>query len=104
MSRYSHTWRVPRGTTPETALKNQIKQYLKYKRFFVFPILQTLGAYKGVADLIALRKDTGVVFLEIKRPGGKQSLYQQQFQANVEAHGGKYLLVKSVDDLIKAGF
>ncbi|MBT9169591.1 MAG: hypothetical protein DDT19_02953 [Syntrophomonadaceae bacterium] len=45
----------------------------------------------------------GVVFLEIKRPGGKQSLYQQQFQANIEAHGGKYLLVRSVEDLIEAG-
>ena len=84
----------------ENDVKRQIKQLLSLKGYFHFHILQGLGAYKGISDIIAI-KNNRVLFLEIKRPGGKQSDYQKQFQADIESQGGEYYIVRSIDDLVK---
>ena len=62
--------------------------------------MQGLGAYKGIPDIIAI-KNNRVLFLEIKRPKGKQSEHQKNFQAEIEGQGGEYYVVKSLEDLIK---
>jgi len=84
----------------ENDIKKQVKQYLSLKGYFHFHIMQGLGAYKGIPDIIAI-KNNRVLFLEIKRPGGRQSDYQKQFQANIEGQGGEYYLIKSLEDLVK---
>jgi len=85
----------------ENDVKKQVKQYLSLKGYFHFHILQGLGAYKGIPDIIAI-KNNRVLFLEIKRPGGgRQSDYQKQFQADIEGQGGEYYIVKCLEDLIK---
>ena len=84
----------------ENDVKRQVKDYLSIKRYYHFPILLGLGAKRGIPDIIAI-KNNRVLFLECKRPGGKQSDYQKQFQADIEGHGGEYYTVKSLDDLIK---
>ena len=84
----------------ENDVKKMVKDYLSIKRYYHFPILQGLGAKRGIPDIIAI-KNNRVLFLECKRPGGKQSEYQKQFQADIEGHGGEYYTVKSLDDLIK---
>ena len=84
----------------ENDVKRQVKDYLSIKRYYHFPILQGLGAKRGIPDIIAI-KNNRVLFLEIKKPGGKQSEYQKQFQADIEGHGGEYYTVKSSDDLLK---
>ena len=84
----------------ENDVKRQVKDYLTIKGYFHFHILQGMGAYKGIPDIIAI-KNNRVLFLEIKRPGGKQSEHQRQFQIFIEGHGGEYYIVKCLDDLIK---
>ena len=84
----------------ETAIKQQIKDYLNIKGWFNFHILQGMGAYKGIPDRIAI-KDNRVVFIEIKRPGGKQSEWQIRFQQDIEAKGGEYILATGIEDLIE---
>ena len=84
----------------ENDVKRQVKDYLSIKRYYHFPILQGLGAKRGIPDIIAI-KNNRVLFLECKRPGGKQSEYQKQFQADIEGHDGEYYTVKSLDDLLK---
>lgn len=84
----------------ENDIKRQCKDYLSAKGYFHFHILQGMGSYKGIPDIIAI-KDNRVLFLEIKRPTGKQSEYQKAFQQNIEDHGGEYLLVKCVEDLME---
>ena len=84
----------------ENDVKKQCKELLSIKGYYHFPILQGLGAKKGIPDIIAI-KNNRVLFLEIKRPGGRQSEHQQQFQLDIEGHGGEYYVVKSLDDLIK---
>ena len=84
----------------ENEIKRQVKDYLNIKGYFHFHILQGIGAFKGIPDIIAI-KNGRVLFLEIKRPGGKQSEHQRQFQIFIEGHGGEYYIVKNLDDLIK---
>ena len=84
----------------EANIKRQVKDYLSLKGYFHFYILQGLGAAKGIPDIIAI-KNNRVLFLEIKRPGGKQSKYQKQFQADIEGQDGEYYLIKSLEDLIE---
>ena len=55
-------------------------------------------AINGSADIIAIR-DGCVVFIEVKRDGGKQSKAQKIFQDNISKRGGHYLLVHSVHEL-----
>ena len=73
---------------------------MQIKGWFIFPILQSMGCYPGITDDIAI-KNARVVFIEIKKPGGKQSQVQKDFQALVEAHGGEYFLVDCYEDLLK---
>jgi Holliday junction resolvase len=86
----------------ETDIRRQIQDYLRIRGWFVFYILQGLGAYKGIPDLIAV-KNGRVLFIELKTPRGRQSDYQKQFQADLEAAGGEYILCRGADDLQKRG-
>jgi len=42
------------------------------------------------------------VGIEVKAPKGKQSGNQKQFQVQLEAVGGRYILAYSIDDVISA--
>lgn len=86
------------ATMSESEIRRQVKDYLAAKGWFCFHVLQGLGAYKGITDLIAVR-DGRIVFIELKTKTGKQSDYQKQFQADLEAAGGEYVLCRGVDDL-----
>jgi hypothetical protein len=54
----------------------------------------------GSPDIFAV-KDGVCYGIEVKRPGGKQSDAQREFQARLEAAGGRYLLVYSIEDVEK---
>ncbi len=86
----------------EADIQHQVRDYLRYKRWFCFPILQGLGAYRGISDLIAV-KGGRVLFIEMKTATGRQSRHQKVFQADVEASGGEYILCRGVEDLKKRG-
>jgi hypothetical protein len=43
------------------------------------------------------------VFIEVKRPGGRQSEVQKKFQETVDAAGFEYVLAKSVEDVEHLG-
>ena len=83
----------------EANVKDQVKDYLSLKGYFHFPILQGLGAFKGVPDRIAV-KDGRVLFIEVKRPGGRQSVDQIIFQNEIGIAGGEYILITCFEDLI----
>jgi len=93
---------MPRRVTPETAIKNSIKSYLNLKGWFFYHNLQGLGCFKGLADLTAM-KNGKIIWIEIKRPDGKQSDYQKLFQQHIEDEGGIYIIARSVQDLIDRG-
>ncbi|MEW6095266.1 MAG: VRR-NUC domain-containing protein [bacterium] len=86
----------------ETDIKKQVKDYLSLRGWFNFPIIQGLGSYKGLPDIIAC-KDGKVLFIEVKTEKGKQTSWQKAFQEKVEKARCKYILVRGIEDLQKRG-
>jgi Holliday junction resolvase len=84
----------------ETDIKRQVKTWLTYMGYFNFHVLQGMGAFKGIPDRIAVKNGV-VYFIEVKTPKGIQSEYQIEFQKNIEKAGGRYMLVRSLEELIK---
>lgn len=65
--------------------------------------LHSEGMVNGVADMILLLPSRGYncLCIENKTRTGRQSPDQRLFQQDIEAHGGKYVIVRSMDDFIK---
>lgn len=85
-------------TLKESEIQAQIRDYLRWTGWFVVKIHQSLGSYRGIADLYALR-DGQHVWIEVKRPDGRQSEYQKRFQRDIEKHGGTYILARGIEDV-----
>ena len=98
----SPSWKEPRRLTPETLIKRDIKRYLSLTGWFCFPILQGLGAWKGIPDIIAC-KGGQVLFIEVKAPKGKQNPYQQEFEMRIKEAGCIYLLIRDITELMDFG-
>ena len=89
-----------KATIPkESEIRAQVKEYLQWQGWFVFYHLQGLGSYPGLPDMQAV-KDGRTIYIEIKRPGGRQSAKQKKFQQELEAAGGIYIIAREVDDLM----
>jgi len=86
----------------ERDIQRQIKEYLQWQGWFCVKIHQSLGSYRGIADLYAIR-DGRSIWIEIKTSAGRQSDDQRQFQADIEGHGGTYIVARSVEDVEKLG-
>ena len=100
----------------ESDIQNTICEYLTMKGYFFFrvntiPVYDTKTkvfrrmpkyAKAGVSDLILILNGQ-FVGLEIKQEHGIQSEHQKLFQQGVERNGGKYLLIRSLNDLIQQG-
>lgn len=61
------------------------------------------GMVNGVADMLLLKPNSkyGYLCIENKTKRGKQSPEQKIFQQEVEKHGGKYVVIRSLDEFIK---
>ena len=55
---------------------------------------------RGMSDLLIVVEGLAI-FAEIKRPTGKQSDNQRLFQAEAERAGARYVIIRSLDDLIE---
>ena len=86
--------------TGETAVKQQVKHYLRLKNWLVFHHLAGLGCYPGISDFTAI-KEGRTVWVEVKTDKGKQSERQVEFQALIEGHGGEYIVIRSLEDAIR---
>ncbi|MEI6448542.1 MAG: VRR-NUC domain-containing protein [Actinomycetes bacterium] len=84
--------------TNETAVKRAIRAHLRGQGFVVFPLTAGMGSHPGISDLCAVR-DGAVLWIECKSASGRLSRAQEQFRADIESHGGTYVLCRSVDDL-----
>ena len=86
----------------ENDIKRQIKDFLKLKHIFCFYLLQGLGAYPGLPDMVAHIKGRvkgRVVYIEVKTKRGKLSLAQELFKARCEEDGVDYWVVRDVMDI-----
>lgn len=100
----------------ETQILNQIQQYLRLKRIFHYrnnsggALLQNKPdgrkyrvqfGVRGMPDIVAVVNGIYVGF-EVKTAIGKQSPHQKLFQDNLTHAGGRYFIIRSLDDLIEA--
>ena len=70
-------------------------EYKGKSRFMRFGVL-------GMADLVAFPMRgiyPRVVWIEVKAPKGVQSELQKSFQKQVEDHGHRYILARSLEDV-----
>ena len=88
--------RLPRMR--ESDLKKAIKDYLDLSGIFSFPIVQSIGSYRGAPDRI-IHLNGKAVYLELKLPKGKMSDHQLVFQEQCKADGISYWVIKSVEEL-----
>jgi len=58
---------------------------------------------RGVPDIILIDKGGKIIFIEVKRPGGKLSEAQIEFKKMCDKVGATYMVAYSLDDIIKAG-
>jgi len=82
----------------ESDIQRQIKEYLQWHGWFVVKIHQSLGSYRGIADLYAL-KNGRHVWIEVKTPTGRLSEDQKKFREDVLAHGGTYIVARAIEDV-----
>lgn len=101
----------------ENEILNVVCEYLTLKRYTFWrqnttaifdptkKIFRKMPKYsmRGVSDIILLLDGT-TFFLECKTEKGVLSEYQKNFKQLVEKNKCVYLVVRSVDDLIKKGF
>lgn len=106
-------------TIKEKDIQNTICEYLAVKQRCFFRVnnipafnrtagggftMRRLPKYtpKGIPDIIVV---AGGLFyaLEVKTPVGRQSPEQKEFEALVKKHGGKYHIVRSLEDVIALG-
>lgn len=60
-------------------------------------------ALKGVPDIIVVTEGGYIVFLEIKRPGGKLSEGQVTFRDRCKEKGAEYHVIDNLDQLKEIG-
>jgi len=84
----------------ESEIQKMVIEWLRWHKWFVYKNHQTLGSYKGVADLTAI-KNGKVWWIEIKTPAGKLSEWQKNFREDILKHGGNYVIIRDVSELEK---
>ena len=80
----------------ERDVLRQVRDYLTLRNWFVYRNHQSLGSHKGLSDLTAI-KGGRVIWVEIKKPGGKLSDYQRVFRDNILGCGGTHYVVDSLE-------
>lgn len=83
----------------ESDIRKQVQDYLRWKGWFVYYNLQGLGSYPGLSDLVAV-KHGRIIHIELKTKRGNQSEKQKEFQAELEAAGGEYRVVRCLEDVM----
>lgn len=87
----------------ESSIKDKCKKWLDKNGWFSFNIHQQgMYCHKGISDRIAV-KDGAVIFIEFKTMSKKsvQSDDQKRFEEKINSHGGRYILVRSLEDMIE---
>jgi len=85
----------------ESDIQAAIKDYLGWHGWFCWKVHQSLGSFKGVSDLIAV-KNGKVLFIEVKTSTGRLGVHQQAFRDELTRHGGTYIVARSVEDVREA--
>lgn len=100
----------------EKEIQNTICEYLSYNRKILFWRQNTAALFRegrhfampkfsltGIPDIIVIGEGGQFIGIEVKRPGGKQSDNQIEFQKKCEQSGGIYIIAERLEDVQKIG-
>lgn len=102
----------PKKRNPHTELVRAVEKLLILKPG-VFAWVNNTGAglmdgrryvtfgYKGSADLIGLTADGKFLAIECKTGEARQTFDQRQFQEKIEGLGGRYYIIRTLDEAIR---
>ncbi len=93
--------RPKKPQTPETALKRQCSQLLRQFGGYSLPIPGGAYGVPGAPDRMVFYKGTASA-TEFKAPGKNLGPKQREIKERIEATGCPYLLIRSVEDFVRA--
>lgn len=76
----------------EQQIQSRRIKELEAEGYYVIKLINTNK--NGIPDLIAIPKGSDVLFVEVKKPGGKLSKLQEYRLKELEAHGVKIEIYK----------
>jgi len=82
----------------EKSIQTAIRRWLKNNGWFVRKWHQGSYAGAGMPDLLAIKNGV-VLFLEIKRPGGKLTKLQERTIRELSEHGANVFVVYSLKEV-----
>lgn len=97
---------------PEKFIEREIIHYLRMKGWVAIKV-RTSGRIVGgkvlslpkdelgVSDIIACDPDGRFHAIEVKNKVGRQSDYQRRFEQDVKARGGRYTVLRSLEEAIE---
>ena len=83
---------------PANEIASKMPNATKLQKMLAQKRAKDMGMLPGVGDLIMLHRGAFYMF-EVKAPGNYQQQNQREVQAIVEANGGRYFVVRSIDDV-----
>ncbi len=84
------------GRQPEADVKRSVIDALRWRGWLVFTIQQNTFGTKGLPDLMAVSRRGLVVFIEVKRPGGRLRPRQKEVALELLQRDCIFLLVDDV--------
>ena len=78
----------------ESQIQSKKIKELEAQGYYVIKLIKTNR--NGIADIIAIPKDSDVLFIEVKGPNGKMSQLQEYRKKELEAHGIKVEVYKPI--------
>jgi len=91
---------VPSERILEKDVCKALRDFWKKQKFFYIRNQQGIGSKRGTADYTVV-KNGCTAWVEAKSPVGKQSAPQLEFQKQVEAAGGTYMIVHSLEEFVE---
>jgi hypothetical protein len=83
---------------PESVILSAVREHLRQQGYLTIRHQACLGSHPGLSDLTAVR-DGVTLYVECRTPRGRLSAAQERFQRDVEAHGARYIVACSVEDV-----
>ncbi len=87
-------------STPETKVKIKCRNFLKDKGWYIRSLPSTVYSRAGNPDYYAIKNGV-VLFIECKSSTGKMSGKQLETMMEIKNHGGHYIIVYDIDDILK---
>lgn len=87
----------------EADVRKSIYKWCKIMGWYYYWNLQGMGSKPGLSDLVLIKNGV-VIWVEVKKPGGKQSPRQIDFENEITAYGANYVVAcsyKDIEDYIK---